>query len=147
MGLGRLVAWSYPRRPRQINDMWIDERASKEQRTGLEAILKGEYGGMPWSIFAQTVDTWLEPSYVPFEWVFDGIRSSYKAGNEVRADLDSMRNPVTGAEANAQIILPDGLVCKQLNAAATKTFSVFTRGLKFAAPGKYGFYATVDHGN
>ena len=127
--------------------VWIDEKASRDQRASLEKILKGEYGGTPWSVFAPTIDQWLETSYVPFEWTFDGKRSSYRAGNEVKADLDTMRNPVTGAEASAQIVLPDGLVCKQLNVTATKTFSVFATGLKFAAPGKYGFYTTVDHGN
>ncbi len=58
-----------------------------------------------------------------------------------------MRNSVTGTEASAKIVLPNGLVCKELDAAATRTFSVFAKGLKFAAPGKYGFYATVDHEN
>ncbi len=113
----------------------------------LEAILKGEYGGMPWSIFAATVDNWLDTSFVPFEWEFDGTKSRYKAGNEIQAVLDPMRNPVTGAEASAKILLPTGLVTKELNPTATKTFSVFTKGLKFAAPGKYGFYATVEHGS
>ena len=132
---------------RGTGKIWIDEKASLEQRTSLVSILKGEYGGTPWSILGPTVDTWLDPTFVPFEWTFNGTKSSYRAGDEVRADLDWMRNPVTGAEASAQIILPNGLVCKQLNVTATKVFSVFSMGLKFAAPGKYGFYTTVDHGN
>jgi hypothetical protein len=132
---------------RGTGKIWIDEKASAEQRTGLVSILNGEYGGTPWNILGPIVDTWLDPSFVPFEWTFNGTKSSYRAGNEVRTDLDSMRNTVTGTEASAQIILPDGLVCKQLNVTGTRVFSVFTKGLKFAAPGKYGFYATVDHGN
>ena len=127
--------------------VWIDQQSSREQRTALEAILKGVYGGTPWSIFANTVDNWLETSFVPFEWEFDGTKSRFKAGNEIQAVLDPMRNPVTGTEASAKILLPNGLVTKELNPTATKTFSVFTKGLKFAAPGKYGFYATVEHGS
>ena len=125
----------------------IDQNATEGQREKLEKLLEGKFGGSPWSIFAPTFDTWLETSYVPFEWTFDGSRSSYKAGSEVQASLDSMRNPVTGAEASAKILLPNGLVTKELEPTATKSFSVFTKGMKFAAPGKYGFFAIVDHGS
>lgn len=139
--------------PRAIHEgsgtarIWIDETASEQQREALEDILKGKHGGLPWSILAATIDNWLDTAYVPFEWKYDGPRSSYKAGTEVQAALDSMRNPVSGLEASATVILPAGIVSKELNVTATRTFAVFSRGLKFAAPGKYGFYTMVEHGN
>lgn len=139
--------------PRAIHEgggtarIWIEETASKEQRSALEDILKGKLGGMPWTILAATIDNWLETTYVPFEWKFDGPRSSYKAGTEVQAALDPMRNPVTGLEATATVMLPAGIVSKQLEVTATRTFAVFSKGLKFAAPGKYGFYTMVEHSN
>ncbi len=125
----------------------IDEKATKEQRGALEAILRGQHGGLPWEIFKNTVDEWLAVSYVPFEWKFDGPNSWYKAGSEAQASLAPMRNTVTGAEASAKILLPNGLVAKELGTTATKTFSVFTAGLKFAAPGQYGFYTVTEHTN
>lgn len=127
--------------------IWIGETASEPQRRAVEDILRGKFDGMPWMILAATIDQWLETAYVPFEWTYDGPRSSYKAGTEVQAVLDSMRNPVSGNEARATIMLPDGILTKELHATATKVFSVFSRGLKIAAPGKYGFYCTVEHGN
>lgn len=127
--------------------IWIEDTASDQQRRAMEDILTGQHGGMPWAVLAATIDHWLEISYVPFTWTYDGHRSSYKAGSEVQASLEPMRNPVSGNEARASIVLPDGLVTKQLEAATTKTFAVFSKGLKFAAPGKYGFYCTVEHGN
>lgn len=127
--------------------LWIEETASEQQRNALEGILQGKFAGMPWTIIAATVDHWLETAYVPFEWTYDGTRSSYNAGNQVRATLDTMRNSVSGAEASATILLPNGLVTKELHATATKTFSVFSQGLKIAAPGKYGFYCTAEHSN
>ena len=127
--------------------IWIEDSASESQRRALEEILTGKHGGMPWTIFAATIDHWLETAYVPFEWMYDGPRSRYKAGTEVQVTLEAMRNPVSGNEAQASIVLPDGLVTKQLEATATKTFAVFSSGLKFAAPGKYGFYCPVEHGN
>ncbi len=130
-----------------VAKVWIDEHSSQDQRDALKGILTGKLGGIPWAIFAPTVDSWLETSFVPFEWKFDGPRSSYKGGNEVQASLDPMRNPVTGQETSAKVVLPGGIVCNELEVTSTKSFAVFTKGLKFAAPGKYGFYTRVEHGN
>jgi hypothetical protein len=58
-----------------------------------------------------------------------------------------MRNPVSGAETSATMLLPNGLMSKEIHATATKAYSVFSQGLKIAAPGKYGFYCTAEHGN
>ena len=126
---------------------WIDETASEEQRRAMEKILQGKLGGLPWSVFSATIDDWLETTYVPFEWHYDGAHSYFKAGTEVQTSLDVMRNPVSGREASATVVLPEGIVSKELQVTATKTFSVFSKGLKFAAPGKYGFYCIIEHGN
>ncbi len=93
------------------------------------------------------MDNWLETAYVPFAWTYDETRSSFNAGNKVRVTLDDMRNPVSGLEASATILLPSGLVTKEIHATATKMFSIFSEGLKMAAPGKYGFYWAAEHGN
>lgn len=127
--------------------IWIDETASEQQQRAVEEILKGQHGGRPWGILAATIDQWLTTTYVPFEWSYDEHRSYCKAGTEVQTVLDTMRNLVSGAEARASIVLPDGLVTKRLEAAATKVFSVFSKELRIVAPGKYGFYCTVEHGN
>ena len=127
--------------------LWIDETASEQQRRALEDIIKGKFGGMPWIMFSATIDHWLETAYVPFAWTYDGSRSSCQAGTEVKVALDSMRNPVSGHEAKATILLPDGIFTKELEATSTKTFSVFSKGLKIAAPGKYGFHCIVEHSN
>jgi hypothetical protein len=149
---GLKYAWS-GKWPRAVHEgsgttkIWIDESATAAQRASLEEILKGKLGGMPWMILASTIDHWLETAYVPFEWRFDGPRSSYKGGTEVQTVLDSMRNPVTGVDTSATVLLPTGLVCKELHPTATRIYSVFTKGMKIAAPGKYGFYTVTEHGN
>ena len=139
--------------PRAIHEgmgtakIFIDKRASGEQRHLLEQIVKGKFKGKPWPIFAPTFDTWLDSAFVPFEWNFDGANSSYKAGDQVIAVLEMMRNPVTGKEVSSKIILPDGITANELNVTSTRTFSVFSEGLKFAAPGKNAWYSVVTHGN
>jgi hypothetical protein len=115
----------------------IEEKATREQRKSLDTVLRGQEGGLPWGLFRATVDTWLDTGFAPIEWKFDGADSYYKAGTEAQARLEPMRNPVTGDEARARIVLPNGIVCKELEVTSTKSFAVFTKGLKFAAPGKY----------
>ena len=149
---GLKLAWS-GRWPGAVHEgratakLFIDETASEEQRNALEDIFKGRLDGMPWSIIAATVDTWVETAYVPFEWTFDGINSSYNAGYQVRVALDTMRSPVSGAEVSATISLPTGLITNKVHASANKAFSVFSKGLNMAAPGKFGFYCTAEHSN
>ena len=149
---GLKYAWS-GKWPRAIHEgggtarIWIDETASEAQRTALEEVLSGKHGGMPWMILSATVDQWLETARVPFEWHFDGPRSRFKAGNEIQMTLEAMRNPVSGLEAEATILLPNGLVTKELHPTATRLYSVFTKKLKIAASGKYGFYTVTEHRN
>jgi hypothetical protein len=126
--------------------LMIDERASPEQRTVIEAIAQGKLAGTPWPVLARTIDHWLPTSFVPFEWKFDGANSSVVAGAELRAVLEPMRNPVTGKEVNTKIVLPAGILTHEENVTSTKTFSVFTDGLKYAWPGRNAWFATVDHG-
>ena len=139
--------------PRAIHEgkgtakVFIDRRATKGQRALLDRVVRGELGGRPWPIFAPTFDTWLETEFVPFEWTFDGVNSSYNAGDQVRAVLETMRNPVTGAEVSSKIMLPDGITAKELNMTSAKTFSVFSEGMKYAAQGKNAWYSVVSHGN
>ncbi len=127
--------------------IWIDEKAQSAQRAALEKILKGEYGGKPWPIFAKTYNTWLETTFVPFEWRDNGPRSRFKAGDEVKVELEPFRNPVTGEVSSAKIILPDALVCHELNVTSTTVFSVFTDGLKYATPGRNAWYGRAEHSN
>jgi hypothetical protein len=127
--------------------VWIDETASAEQRNAIDSIVHGKFDGLPWRILSSTIDNWLETACVPFEWHYDGPHSRYTAGTHIQVTLDYMRNLVTGKEATAAIVLPNGFVAKRLEATSTKTFGVFRPGLKFAAPGKYGFYTVTEHGN
>ena len=126
---------------------FIDSSASKKQRALLEQIVQGKLKGKPWPVFGPTFDTWLETSFVPFEWNFNGAKSSYKAGDQVTAVLEKMRNPVTGAEVSSKILLPDGITANELNVTTTRTFSVFSPGLKYAYPGQNGWYSVVKHGS
>lgn len=125
----------------------IDQKATSEQRSAIEKMLKGKLGGKPWPIFSPTFDKWLDSLFLPFEWKLEGADSEVTAGDLLRVALQPMTNPVTGKKVSAQIILPDGLVTKEEHVTTTKTFSIFTDGMKYAWPGRHAWYATVQHGN
>ena len=125
--------------------IWIDEKATKGQKDALVRIITGKAGGLPWSILAATVEKWLEPRFVPFEWKFDGVHSRFKAGQAVHATLEPIRNPVTGEEGRASILLPDGFIFKEGEIASLRAFAVFDQGIKYAHPGKNAHVATVNH--
>jgi hypothetical protein len=124
----------------------IDDKSSPAQRAALEGIAQGKLGGQPWPILSRTIDRWLPTSFTPFEWKFDGANSSVVAGDQLRAVLEPMRNPVTGKEVHAKIVLPDGILTRELNVTSTQTFSLFAEGLKYAWPGRNAWFSTVEHG-
>lgn len=130
-----------------VAKLLIDEKTPSDIRALFESMLKGEFGGKPWPIFAPTIDRWLETAFLPFQWKLDGANSEVNAGDQLRVSLAPMRNPVTGKEVGAKILLPDGLVTEEENVTSTRTFSLFSHGLKYAWPGRTAFYATVRHGN
>jgi hypothetical protein len=125
--------------------LYIDQRATEEQRRALLEIFTGKAGGMPWAIFGATVDTWLEPKYVDFEWKFVGKHSSFRAGPHVHLTMESMTNPVTGAELAGKIQLTTGLVWKEAEMASSKAFAVVDKGMRYAHPGKYSAAGVVEH--
>ena len=126
--------------------IWVDVSAMAEQRQAIENIVRGKLGGQPWIIFAATIDHWLEMAFTPIEWHRNGPRSSVKFGEELQLTMQPMRNPVSGKETPAKIVLPEGITCKELNMTSSETFSVFSSELRYAWPGKMAWYGAADHG-
>ncbi len=99
----------------------VDERANQQQREGLLTIFKGE-AGPPWSILKNTFSTYYEPHFVHYETKLEGANSSVKAGEFFHLEMESIKNPVTGAEAFPGIVLPQGLLYRESTRASCKTY-------------------------
>ena len=99
----------------------VDERANQQQRERLLTILKGE-AGPPWSILKNTFSTYYEPQFVHYETKLEGANSSVKAGDFFHLEMESIKNPVTGAEAFPGIVLPQGLLYRESTRASCKTY-------------------------
>ena len=115
-----------------------DERADDRQREALEALLRGGEGG-PWGIFANTYEL-LDIIPAPVEFESNGERSRYKIGDYAELQVEPIRNPVTGAEVRAAVILPSGLVFNEGWCAASGVFKV-DGPLAYDHSGKQAEYA------
>lgn len=100
----------------------IDERADADQREALRKIGAGEAGG-PYAIFINTYR--LAPAqFAPFEITVDGPRSRVKIGGAAELEMESIRNPVSGAELSPKVVLPEGMLYKDSTRYSTRKFRV-----------------------
>lgn len=101
----------------------VDERADAAQREAIAALVGGRFGG-PWGVLAWTWPTVHGPKPVPYSVMINGVHSTLKAGEALRLDMTTIRNPVTGAEAHPGIILPEGIILKRVDLGASALFKV-----------------------
>lgn len=104
----------------------IDERASASQRQALMAILSGAEGGLYFEILAAVSSRTLETVFAPITVTADGDRrlARIHVPGLVEADLEPIRNPVTGAEHRARIVLPEGFEYHEAEMANTVRWAV-----------------------
>jgi hypothetical protein len=149
LGLGFAAKW-----PKAIHEgngavcLFVDEKASPEQRTALLEIGSGAAGGLPFEILATTFSTLLEPRFVPFEFNLDGLQSSARlGGDELRIALEPIKNPVTGNPEQVAVNHGTGFIFKTAECASAREGSVALDDMSFSYPDKAGFVARIHYGN
>lgn len=149
-GLGLGFAAKWPGAIHQGNGtvcLFVDEKASKQQRDALLDIGSGKAGGLPFEILATTFSTLLDPRFVPFDVKIDGLQSTARLGRELSIALEPIKNPVTGANETVAINHGTGFIFKSAECASAKEGSVATEAMKFSYPNKAGFVARIHYGN
>jgi len=121
---------------------YLDDRASQPQRTALTSVLRGELGG-PWGIFAKTYEL-AGPDTAGFDVKLARHDSRAIIGDVVELELRTLRNPVTQAEVHPEIVLPEGLVTRHGNVAASKVFRV-RGGVQYDHSGQYAAFGPFDY--
>ena len=121
----------------------LDERMSEEQMQAVGALLGGQAGG-PWAIIASTLTNVHEPKVVRWDYTFNGSDSTMRAGDVLTMELTPLRNPVTNAIFEAQVVLPTGFVSKALNHATTTSFSV-RDGINYDYTGKDSAWGEFEY--
>ena len=92
--------------------VFIDERASPEQRAALLTILSGgeQEPTAFFAIFASTVETMHEPQFAPVKVHIDrpALTASIHVPGVIEGQAEPIRNPLDGSVHRAQIVLPTG---------------------------------------
>lgn len=148
LGLGFAAIW-----PKAIHEgngtvcLFVDEKASPEQRGALLEIGSGAAGGLPFEILATTFSTLLEPRFVPFEFNLDGLQSSARLGDKLRIALEPIKNPVTGNPEQVAINHGTGFIFQKAECASAREGAVELEEMSFSYPDKAGFVARIHYGN
>ncbi|MCD6029472.1 MAG: hypothetical protein K0S78_1646 [Thermomicrobiales bacterium] len=103
-----------------------DERSTPTQRAAIEALTDGTQGHAYFEIFSAMAPNVLEPAVAPIELEYDHEKRvvRLRIGEIAEAQVEPIRNPVTGEEHRARIDLPNGFeyrVAEQGNAVRWRT--------------------------
>lgn len=139
--LNMLWAASYPGAVHEGNgraSFYIDDRATDEQFEALSKIMTGEAGGGPFEIYASTLESFQAPRRARITFQAKGIRSEVNADGIAEAQLEPIRNPVTGEIHRAVIELPLGFEASRMDQASLSKGSIDDGYIKFDQSGTYG---------
>jgi len=105
----------------------VEPETSEEQISALSQIYTGQLGGDPWGILGTTFSvTGLVKAPISFQG--SGMKTQMTAEGFGRATGDAFKNPVTGDEHQAQIVLPDGFIWTK-GECGVGTFEVEAEGI------------------
>jgi hypothetical protein len=127
--------------------VFIDERATSEQRNALLTICSGKAGGLPFEILATTITKVLDPVFAPVEFNFNGRESSIRIGDALKVAVEPIKNPVTKEPESVRVEHATGFIFKSAEAVSARECHVNVPGLSFAWPDKAAFVTTVQYGN
>jgi hypothetical protein len=101
--------------------MIVDERATPEQRAAIDALVSGSEGGAYFEIFAAVCPNQLNTLTAPIEMQTDRERrvASISIAGIAESRVEPIKNPVTGDEHRARIVLPDGFEYTEAEVANT----------------------------
>jgi hypothetical protein len=112
----RIFSWPGPiHEGNGTRQLIIDEQATQEQRDALIALESGEQGGAYFEVFAAVCPNVLETIFAPISFEVDRERRQatlhIPGVGEFRTE--PIKNPATGEEHRARIVLPNGFEYKE----------------------------------
>ena len=148
LGLGFSAHW--PKAIHQGNGtaaIFVDEKASKEQREALLNIASGQAGGLPFEIIATTFSKVLDPFFVPFKFNAQGRNVTANMGDKVSLTLEPIKNPVNGEPESLTIEHGTGFIFKKAECVSAKVCDSRVDGVKYSWPNKSGFISKISYSN
>jgi hypothetical protein len=128
----------------------IDENATSEQQEALKAITSGADGGMPFEIYAAVTPNKLPPivTRITFETDRERRKALVQVSGHAELRAEPIKNPVTGEEHRARIVLPTGFEFKEAEVAnAALLHASATPPLAFNHSGTYAQLNEFDWSN
>lgn len=120
---------------------YVDERASAEQRAGLEAIFTGQAGGALAAIGA-LVSTRLPTRVTPIEFGMDGRRRWARIAGILDVEIEGIQGRAAGSEAWIENVRHP--VASRLAAARATRSSYRDHGFSWDNTGRNGHYASFE---
>lgn len=127
----------------------VDEGASAEQKQALEAMESGNAGGSYFEIFAAVCPNRLETRTAAIRLSVDRERrvASFEVEGVGESRIEPIKNPVTGAEHRARVVLPEGFEYKEAEVANTASARVSIDGVSFTLENTYAQLNAFDWSN
>lgn len=137
--------------PKQIHEgngtlaVYLDEKASAEQRQALLAVFSGQAGGGPFPIIASTISKMLEPKFLPIEFHASGKNSRLVVKGVMDVRLDAMKNPATKQEVRGKVVIPDGFIFQEAEVYNVPKLDINDRDIRFSCANTNGHLAQVSY--
>lgn len=150
-GVKAVVVAKYPNAIHEGNGhvvLYVDDKASGQQVDALVSVLSGKLGGMPWEALAGTIGKFEGPIRSPITITTAAERSTVNVPGEVEVQFTPLKDVVSGAEKEVQIIYPKGgFFWNSGRIATTQTMHAKHGDFALNWPGKYACAAEVNWTN
>lgn len=124
-------------------EAYIDERAGESQKAALTELMWGRMGG-PWEIFITTYAL-SGPVSAPYQVRVDGDHTNVRIGDAVDLQMTTIKNPVTGNPAHPRLLMPEGMLTKDIGLFASERFTV-KGSVQYDHSGRYAALGSFSGG-
>ena len=149
--IGQIVSWPGPLHEGNGTRLWIiDERASQAQRDALTAMGSGKEGGAYFEIFAAICPHTVGIVFKPIDVAIDRERrrATVRIAGLADCATEPIRNPASGEEHRAKIVLPNGFEYTEAEMAnAVRTLATAGGPLDFGYQNTYAQLNRFDWTN
>lgn len=100
--------------------VYIDAKAKADQREAIQEITSGKHGGGVFTVFPSTFAKAHPMKEAKISFKFKGHDSSFSVDGIGEVVSEHIKNPVTGAAFEGQIVLPGGINMKRMSVTSIR---------------------------
>jgi hypothetical protein len=112
--------------------LFVDEKATQQQRDELVEIASGQAGGNPFEIIASLVTHLSGPHFVPLEFDIECRNSNARMGDAVSMAFKPIKNPVSGEAESTHVEHETGFLFKGAEVASASECRASVGGMDFS---------------